>query len=163
MEASGEKLVKIFVELHDAPFGTESFWARPLGEDLYELRNSPWFAFDLHFCDVVRAVPDKPDEKPRIIEVVRRSSHKTLRVIFPPEVGETERLEMLRSLHQWRGFHENCNSRLYAVHVEPDGNYEAVCDQLWEWEQAGRLVYETGTTREEPDAEPGPAADRPGD
>jgi hypothetical protein len=113
---------------------------------LYELRNSPWYAFDLHFYDVVRALPDQPDDKPRVIEVVRRSGHKTLRVLFPSELGEHERLDMLQSLHQWRGFHENCNDSLYAIDVEPDGDYQAVCNQLWEWEQAGRLYYETGTT-----------------
>ena len=144
MSAADEGLVKIYIELGDGPIGTESFWAKPLGDDLYELRNSPWFALDLHFYDVVRALPDKPDEKPRILEVVRRSGHKTLRVLFPPEVGEDERLAMLRSLHQWRGFHEHCRVGLYAVDVEPEGDYGAVCDQLWAWEQAGRLEYETG-------------------
>jgi hypothetical protein len=96
----------------------------------------------------VKAVPDKPDEKPRIIEVVRRSGHKTLRVLFAPDVTEGQRSRMLKSLHKWRGFYENCDGHLYAVDVEPDGDYGAVCDQLWKWEQAGRLVYETGTTGE---------------
>ncbi len=73
---------------------------------------------------------------------------------FPAEAGESERLEMLQSLHPRRGFHENCNGRLYAVDIEPDGDYEAVCDQLSAWEQAGRLKYEAGTMREQPDAEP---------
>jgi hypothetical protein len=152
--AADEELVKVFVELHDAPFETESFWAKPLGGDLYELRNSPWYAYDLHFYDVVRAVPDHAGEKPRIVGVVRRSGHKTLRVLFPPETAESERLVMLRSLHQWRGFHENCDGTLYAVDVEPDGDYGAVCDQLWAWEQAGRLEYQTGVSREDEDDEP---------
>jgi hypothetical protein len=163
MAATDEGLVKVFVELHDAPFETESFWARPLGGDLYELRNSPWYAFDLHFYDVVRAIPDQPGEKPHITEVVRRGGHKTLRVLFPTEVGEPKRLEMLRSLHRWRGFHENCDGRLYAIDVEPEGDYAAVCNQLWAWELEGRLSYETGTTREEPDAEPGGETNPPRD
>ncbi|MBI3862943.1 MAG: DUF4265 domain-containing protein [Planctomycetia bacterium] len=146
--------MKVFVELRDAAFGSESFWAKPLGNDLYELRNSPWYAFDLHFYDVVRAMPDKQGEKPRIIEVVHRSGHKTLRVLFSADVNEEGRLEMLRSLHEWRAFHENCNDRLYAVDVEPDGDYGAVCDQLTAWEQAGRLVYETGTTVPNPPPHP---------
>jgi Domain of unknown function (DUF4265) len=146
MGLADENLVKVFVELRGAPFETESFWAKPLGNDEYELRNSPWYAFDLHFYDVVRAVPDGPDEKPRILEVIRRSGHKTLRVLFPPETKESRRLEMLGLLHQWKGFHENCNGVLYAVDVEPDGDYEAVCNQLWVWEQEGLLHYETGTT-----------------
>src|SRR5262249_51228047 len=135
MGAADEGLVKVFIELNDAPFETEFFWAKPLGGDEYQLRNSPWFAFDLHFYDVVRAVPDQPGEKPRIVGVVRRSGHKTLRVLFPPEVTEQERLDMLNSLHRWRAFHEHCNGTLYAVDVEPDGDYGAVCDQLWAWEQ----------------------------
>jgi hypothetical protein len=143
-------LVKVFVDLDDPQFETESFWAKPLGGDLYELRNSPWYAFDLHFRDVVRAIPDQPGEKPRILEVVRRGGHKTLRVFFAPEVVEPDRLAMLESLNRWRGFYENGDGRMYAVDVEPDGDYAAVCDQLWEWEQAGRLVYETGATRDEP-------------
>jgi len=148
MAIAEEQMVKVFVELHDALYETESFWAKPFGSDLYELRNSPWYAFGLHFYDVVRAVRSKPDEKARIIEVVRPSGHKTLRVVFPLELSEADRLEMLRSLHQWRAFHENCDGRLYAVDVEPEGDYKAVCDQLWAWEQAGRLFYETGITRE---------------
>ena len=152
MDASGEGLVKIFVELaDDAPYGSESFWARPLGSDEYELRNSPWFAYDLHFADVVRAVPDAPGERPRVIGVVRQSGHKTLRVVFPDTTAEPERLDMLRSLRLWRAFHENCNGVLYAVDVEPDGDCGAVCDQLRAWEQAGRLEYETGATQDDAD------------
>src|SRR4051812_10666311 len=98
MGVADEELVKVFVVLRDAPFKTESFWAKPLGGDLYELRNSPWYAYDLNFYDVVRAVPDKPDEKPRIVGVARRGGHKTLRVAFAPEVAEPERVDMLRSL-----------------------------------------------------------------
>jgi hypothetical protein len=150
MDTADDRLVKVFIKLHESAYEMESFWAKPLGNDLYELRNCPWSAFDLHFYDVVRAVPDKPGELPRILEVVRASGHKTLRVAFQTEVKEEERLEMLRSLHQWRGFHENCDSRLYAVDVEPGGDYKAVCDQLRAWQQAGLLVYETGTTEHYP-------------
>jgi hypothetical protein len=127
MEPTEEDLTKVFVELpEDAPFETESFWAKPLGDDLYELRNSPWFAFDLHFYDVVRAIAEEPGEKPRIIEVVRRSGHKTLRVHFSPETSESDRDEMLRSLNRWRGSYEHCQDNFYAVDVEPDGDYQAV-------------------------------------
>jgi hypothetical protein len=146
MGADEEGLVKVVVELQDAPVGAESFWAKPLGDDLYELRNSPWFAYDLHFGDVVRAVADRPGERPRVVEVVRPGGHRTLRVLFRREVGEAEQREMLKTLNRWRGFHEHCKGQLYAIDVEPDGNYEAVCDQLWAWEQAGQLTYETGAT-----------------
>ena len=151
MSHQDEDLVKVYVELPDnEDFGGESFWAKPLGDDLYELRNSPWFAFDLHFYDVVRAIPEKPGEKPRIVEVVRRGGHKTLRVFFDKGLGESEQLSMLSQLHRWKAFHEHARGHFWAVDVEPDGDYQAVCNQLWEWEQAGKLEYETGTTKEEP-------------
>jgi hypothetical protein len=148
---TNENLTKICVNLEDAgPFETESLWAKPLGNDLYEVRNSPWFAFDLHFYDVVRAVAEQPGEKPKITEVVSRSRHKTLRVLFDPKIPEAERVALLNFLHRWRAFHENADGRLYAVDVEPDGDYSAVCDQLWAWQQEGKLLYETGTTCDEP-------------
>ena len=117
------------------------------------MRNTPWYAYDLHFYDVVRAIRNSPEELPTIVGIVRRSGNKTLRVVFPPEVPPDERLEMLKSLNRWRGFMENCNSTLLAVNVEPDGDYEAVCGRLWEWQQAGLLDYETGTLSEEPEPE----------
>ena len=149
------ELVKIRIDLHDNEFSGESFWARPLGGDEYELRNTPWYAYDLHFYDVVRAIRDSPEELPTIVGIVRRSAHKTLRVVFPPEVAPEDRLEMMKSLNRWRGFMENCNGTLFAVDVEPDGDYEAVCGQLWEWHQEGLLDYETGTLTGEPEPDSG--------
>jgi hypothetical protein len=145
-----EELTKVLIDLpgEKGPSG-ERLWAKHLGGDLYELRNSPWFAYDLHFYDVVRAVPTKPGEVPRFVKVVRRSGHKTLRVLFAQETAEADRLAMLRELHRWKAFHEHYGGRFYAVGVEPSGDYGAVCDRLWQWEQQGKLVYETGTTGED--------------
>ena len=36
----------------------ETLWATPLGNHLYRLENSPWFAYGVSFLDVVRARPD---------------------------------------------------------------------------------------------------------
>jgi hypothetical protein len=157
----GRELVKVFVEPHDPPFEADSLWAKPLGGELYELRSTPWYAFDLHFLDVVRAVPDQPGSKPRIVEVVRRSGHNTVRVSFLPEIGEAERVEKIRWLHRWRVSYERRNGRLYAIDVEPEADYSALCTQLDLWKLAGVLVYETGTTREDR-AEQNPGAHRAG-
>jgi hypothetical protein len=150
MAERDEQLTKVLVDLPggNGPSG-ERLWAKPLGGDLYELRNIPWFAYDLHFYDVVRAVPAKPGGVARFVKVVRPSGHKTLRVLFAKETTEADRLAMLRELHRWKGFHEHYGGRFYAVDVEPSGDYGAVCDRLWEWEQQGKLVYETGTTGED--------------
>jgi len=145
-----EELTKIHLELPDHKgAGGEAFWAKPLGGNLYELRNSPWFAYDLHFKDVVLAIPDSPDKKPEILIVIQRSGHKTLRIWFLPEFPADERLDLLTSLNQWKAYYENADGQLFAVDVEPDGDYQAVCMQLSTWEQEGKLVYETGTTENE--------------
>jgi Domain of unknown function (DUF4265) len=104
---------------------------------------------DLHFGDVVKALPVSAQEMPRIIKVVRRSGHKTLRVLFAKKIRARQRKQMLRALRKWQASHERAWATFYAADVEPDGDYQAVCDQLWVWEQQGKLEYETGTTTEE--------------
>jgi hypothetical protein len=144
------QLVKIHLELPNHKVsGGESFWAKPLGENLYELRNSPWFAYNIHFMDVVLAIADSPDKKPEIIKVVQRSGHKTLWVWFLPEFPADQRMDLLSSLNQWKGYYENADGQLFAVDVEPHGDYQAVCHQLRAWQQEGKLIYETGTTENE--------------
>lgn len=34
-----------------------------------------------------------------------------------------------------------------AIDVHPEAEYQAICDQLWQWEQEGLLEYETGEAR----------------
>jgi len=140
-----EALTKVYIDLPEGRgLSGESFWAKPLGDDLYELRNSPWYAYDLHFYDVVRALADTPGEKPRIIEVTKRSGHRTLRVFFSDSVGADTQAALLKQLNDHKAYYEKAWENFYAVDVEPDGDYQVVCNQLWAWEQEGILVYETG-------------------
>jgi Domain of unknown function (DUF4265) len=142
-----EHLEKIYIDLpNDGVVGGESVWAKPLGGDLFEVRNSPWHAYDVHFGDVVRAIPRNADEKPWFREVVKPSGHKTLRVLFPKETPEVEQAGLLDQLSSDGASYERANSRLVAVDVLPGGNYQRVCDRLWAWEQEGLLDYETGTS-----------------
>src|SRR5262249_4817112 len=78
-----DELTKVHVELpnHGAT-GGESLWAKPLGDDLYQLDNVPFHAYGLNYGDVVRATEDSPELKPEIREVVRPSGHQTIRVFF---------------------------------------------------------------------------------
>jgi hypothetical protein len=140
-----EGLVKLFLDLPDNEVcGGESLWAKPVGPDLYEIRNVPFYAYHLHFNDVVRAGIGAPDEKPKIQGVVKRSGHKTLRVIFPDTTPEDRQAELLGQLRPFGATYERATNRYIAIDVEPSGNYQAVCDQLWAWEQDGVLEYETG-------------------
>ena len=42
-----EKLVKVHLDLPDnEDVGGESFWAEDLGNDLYRIRNNPFYAYE---------------------------------------------------------------------------------------------------------------------
>jgi hypothetical protein len=140
-----EGLVKLFLDLPDnEAVGGEGLWGKPVGPDLYEIRNVPFYAYDLHFNDVVRASIVNPGEKPRVSAVVRRSGHKTLRVIFPEQSTEEKQVELLAHLERFGVTYERASKSYLALDVDPTGDYQAVCDQLWAWEQQGVLHYETG-------------------
>jgi hypothetical protein len=107
-------------------------------------------AFDLHFYDIVHAVPEEEDGGgPKITAVVTRSGHKTLRVIF----AETTTSEQTSAVLSWLGdahaTYEQAWARFYAIDVEPEADYSAVCDYLWELQGEGVLNYENGITSEE--------------
>jgi hypothetical protein len=151
MPGSGEPaLVKIQIELGgSAPFRFESFWAEPLGDDRYRLRNTPFVAKDLNFHDVVQATRRGPDELPAINHVVERSGHKTLRIFFADASLPSTIDEVLRHLNEMSANHEKGKDRFYAVDVRPEADYPSVCDYLWTLQQRGALAYETGPTRED--------------
>ena len=143
-----ENLTKLHLELpqHWAT-GGESLWAEELGSDLYRIRNVPFFAYGLSFCDVVRATADSPDLKPEIREIVEPSGHKTLRLFFSESVDRDEQIKLLESLHQYKAYYERANDIHVAIDIEPEGSYEDVCSKLFEWENAGLLSYETCEAR----------------
>jgi hypothetical protein len=123
-----EKLVKVYIGLpENESCRSESLWAKPLGDDLYEIRNTPFFAFDLHFCDIVRAIAVSPELKPAITEVVQRRGHKTLRIIFSKEDKKLKE-PVLDKLNEMYAYYEEYSDTFYAIDVEPEGDYQAVCD-----------------------------------
>lgn len=132
-------------------------WARALGDDLYELNNSPFSAYGLNYRDVVLAVAENPSEKPRIRRLERRSGHRTLRFMFPDEVARSERDRLLESLTGMGTSFEGHEYRFFSLDVPPNTDYQTICDQLSAWETRGILEYETCEERV-----PGSFDDSPG-
>ena len=141
-----EDLTKVLVDLTT---GSESMWARPLGDGLFELDNSPFYAYDLNYKDVVYAVAMHPDQKPLVRRVERRGGHRTLRARFGDNVPKPHRALLLKGLDRHGVTWEGADHRLFSLDIPPEGNYKAVCDQLWQWEQEGLLEYETCEARVE--------------
>jgi hypothetical protein len=127
-----EELVKVFVDLPNHwLWKGESMWARALGDDLYELRNSPFCAYGLNYRDVVLAKAESPSEKPRIRHVERSSGHRTLRFRFAAEVSRSDRDTMLAQLNKLGTTFEGHEYRFFSLDVPPVADYQAVCNQLF--------------------------------
>jgi len=127
----------------------EAIWARPLGEDLYELQSSPLYAYGLNFLDVVLATTADPSLPPQIRRVVRRSGHVTLRAIFFDGVPHEQRLAFVEGLAPHGATYEAADARYYVIDVETHGDVAAVRSALQQWEARGLLEYETCEAKQE--------------
>ena len=143
-----ETLIKVHVDLPNHPLtGGEAMWAAHVETDAYELRNVPFYAYDLNYLDVVEAVAASPSLKPSIRRVVRRSGHRTLRVFYFEAAEGWRRVPLLESLKDLGACFEGATKSLFAIDVEPGGDYEAICDRLEAWRTEGLLEYETCEAR----------------
>lgn len=144
-DAEKEALTKVHVPLPENPHcGGESLWAKPLGEDLFELRNVPFYAYGLNFCDVVLAIEPAPDKKPSVLRVVRRGGHRTLWVTFLDTRSAADRGQLLEELNSWKAYYEGADGTYFAIDVEPGGDYEAVLTRLSSWQALGVLEFHDG-------------------
>jgi hypothetical protein len=143
-----ENLTKVHIELpnHWAT-GGESMWAADLGDDLYELRNTPFHAYNLNFGDIVRATADAPELKPEIRAVVRRSGHRTLRFFFQKAVPQQERVTLLESLKPLSVSFEGADDTYFALDLEPEASIIRVREVLDRWAREGWVEYETCEAR----------------
>lgn len=143
-------LTKLFVELpeHWASHGAESLWACKVGDDLYRIETVPFFAYDLNYQDVVRATL-APDGSRRVVrEVVRRSGHTTLRVVFRDASGNRgRRVALLSDLRPYQVSYEAWDDTFFALDVAPDGDVDAVLARLERFEKSDLLGFETCEAR----------------
>lgn len=147
-ESQDENLEKVFVDLPNHwAVGGESMWAKPLGNDLFEIRNTPFYAYGLNWGDIVRAVSAEPELKPEVIEVVNPSGNKTIRIYFDEKIDRKLQKSYLESLIQFKLSYERANDSLVALDIEPDADYDTICEKLLELEQGGILEYETCEAR----------------
>lgn len=148
MSEATDNLVKVYVDLpnHWAT-GGESFWAKPVGPDLYELENAPFYSYGLNYLDVVRAVENN-EGLLEVSEVVKSSGHRTLRIFFGSSLDESGQQELLVELMTLDVSFERADDRYLAIDVHPEADYDEVCDKVWQLQQSGLLDYETCEARE---------------
>lgn len=145
---SEDELEKVYVDLpnHWAVSG-ESMWAKPLGNDLYEIQNIPFYAYGLNCLDIVKVDSTDKTKKPLVLEVVEPSGFKTLRIAFFEGFNEEAQSGLFNELKQFKVEVERDHESYVALSIEPEGDYDAVYDKLLRLEKTGVLEFETCETR----------------
>ena len=119
----------------------ETPWARALGNDQYELDNTPWFTYGLSLHDVIEARPPAPGEFPAFVRVIRKSGYRTIRLILdPPADASPDSQDILDRLRELGCSYEGMYHRLFAVDIPPEVDLWAIRAFLItterEWEHA---------------------------
>jgi len=124
-------------------FGEEAVWARRLGDGLYEVQNSPFFAKGLAYLDVVRAT--RRDDRLLVVEVVTPSRHSTYRLLVKSEAPQSQVRDSLNELvASGCTFESYVESgwTLYSFDVPPaaiDAAYRVISaaerNDLWDFEE----------------------------
>jgi hypothetical protein len=137
-----EEFVKIVIDLPDAEDGVggEGVWSVKVGEDLYEIRNSPWHTLEINFLDVVRAIAPDEDKKPVVQEVVRRGGHRSIHIVFFEE-GIEKKDQVFARIKELGANYENANGKLFAIDLPPLVNFDDVADYLQHCEDEGWLDH----------------------
>ncbi len=144
MKNSESELTRIRVDLPNHWWHKEeSLWARPLGNDAYEIAGIPVCAYGLNCGDVVLAKPDAPDQKPEVRSVLRRSGNQTLRMSFCDRLSNDEQQSVLSALESMGAEAERVTAQFVCVNVSPTFDLQAVRDYLMAQESAGVLEHET--------------------
>jgi hypothetical protein len=125
----------------DGSVQVETLWATSLGDDLYKIDNSPFYAYGVSWEDVVLAPVDPEEGCPTFVRVVSKGGNRTVRIIFDPPVQEgNESSRVLQGLVALGCTYEGANRGYMSVNVPPKLSLAAVRDYLVEqeahWEHA---------------------------
>lgn len=122
----------------------EPLWARPLGENQYEVRSIPILTPNLNFKDIVYVRASSVDQRLYIRQVIRWGGHKTLRIDFE-NASEAQRREILNQLSFMQTRYESLTELEesyaldYALDVAPQCDYTSILNYLRTLEVQGSL------------------------
>jgi len=137
MSASDDKYVKIGIRDDDGD--VETPWAVALGGNLYRIDNTPFFAYRISAGDVVEALPEA-DGFLFFQRVVRKSGHRTVRVMLPESAEVAPGPTLLADIKRLGCTYEGAYKTLICVDVPPAVSLDSVAERLTEtgleWEYA---------------------------
>lgn len=105
----------------------ETLWAFPLGNDLFRIDNSPFYAYSVSLGDVVLAPFDDERGIASFERVVTKSGHRMIRVLF--ETAATDGSTSAQTLAEFVSLgctFEGSNGRYICIDVPPQVELETV-------------------------------------
>lgn len=133
-------IVATRIDPGDTGITTEQLWARKIDQRHFELCCIPFFAYDLALGDVVEV-----DDDYLFHRVTAASGRYVFRVHFA-EVNLEFRDDVVLGLTERGALTEWSSPSMVAVDARDAAHAQEVADYLFEQEQLGHLVYETGKT-----------------
>lgn len=140
------KLVKVRVLIPEEAgwqdVEAEWFWAEPVNEGTFALRNYPLYAYGLSFDDVFETTD--LDGNHTLSKVVSRGGHSTYRIIASKGVDQPEVQSVLEKLKSMGCDFEIGNRVHLALDVPPATSIMAVYEVLENSEASGLFEFEEG-------------------
>lgn len=129
------------VEIPDPDGNVESLPATPLGDDLFRLEHSPFFAYGVSWLDVVEARALVPGGPLQFVRIATRSGNRTVRVILsPPPDQSPQNAKVIASLTSIGCTYEASNPGFISVNVPREVDLMLVTKYLsgtgQQWEHA---------------------------
>jgi hypothetical protein len=124
----------------------EQLWSRQISENRFEICCIPFFVFDIALGDEVETGPEWG--LPFMIQhVVKPSGHYTFRVWFGDTPNSVIRDEIISEIEKLGCLMEWYSINLLGVDASSEEHAQEVANYLWQRQQLGHLVYETGRTK----------------
>lgn len=131
-----KNLVKVGFKLPKSdwhPHTVEWVWAESLGNNLYRLRNTPFYAYGYSFLDVVKGIQE--NNAIYVHKSHKPSQHSTYRIAFyNKDIPEKDYLKYMEELLELGCTYESYNI-LFAIDVPPEVDIEKVYKILSENEK----------------------------
>ena len=123
------EMSKVLFRVHetDGSVNVETLWATLLGEDQYQLDNSPFYAYSVSWKDIVYAPFDPQEQFPTFQRVLSKSGHRTIRIIFEKAATGSGASEgVLEQLVSLGCSYEGANKTYVCVDIPPGVELEKV-------------------------------------
>jgi hypothetical protein len=118
--ATKEGMVKIKIKLPPSDwhsYAAETFWATPLGDNLYRIENSPFFVDEVSYLDIVFAKAEGEGAIPVVRGVTKRSGNSTYRILLGENIAYEQFCEYIAPATALGCTYEGLKQHQYSLNV----------------------------------------------